>query len=63
MSDTEYHPSNLSFHVGANTLNLLLYELFMFFHVLEILRFDRAIIFSPILKSNLLVNLIIKRGA
>ena len=37
MSDTEYDPSgnsNLSFHVGVDILNLLLlYELFMFFHV------------------------------
>ena len=37
MSDTEYEPtdnSNSSFHVGADILNLLLlYELFMFFHV------------------------------
>ena len=35
MSDTEYDPSDdssLSFHVGADILNLLLlYELFMFF--------------------------------
>ena len=37
MSDTEYDRSgnsNLSFHVGADILNLLLlYEFFMFFHV------------------------------
>ena len=37
MSDTEYDPfgnSSLSFHVGADILNLLLlYKLFMFFHV------------------------------
>ena len=39
---------------------LLLYELFMFFYVLEILRFDKAIFFSPLLQSNLLVSLIIK---
>ena len=36
-SDTEYDPSgnsNVSFHVGTHILNsLLLYELFMFFHV------------------------------
>ena len=39
---------------------LLLYELFMFFYVLEILRFDKAIFFSPLLQSNLLVSLTIK---
>ena len=37
MSDTEYDPpgnSKLSFHVVADIMNLLLlYELFMFFHV------------------------------
>ena len=37
ISDKEYDlsvNSNLRFHVGADTLNLLLlYELFMFFHV------------------------------
>ena len=37
MSDIEYDPlgnSNSSLHVGAGILNLLLlYELFMFFHV------------------------------
>ena len=37
MSDAEYDSSgnsNLLFHFGADTLNLLLqYELFMFFHV------------------------------
>ena len=37
MSDTEYEPSgnlNLSFHVGADILNLLLlHEFFKFFHV------------------------------
>ena len=32
----------------------------MFFYVLEILRFDKAIFFSPLLQSNLLVSLIIK---
>ena len=37
MSETEYEPSgnsNLSFHAGADILNLLLlYDIFMFFHV------------------------------
>ena len=37
LNDTEYDPSgnsNLSFHIGADILNLLLsYVLFMFFHV------------------------------
>ena len=37
MSNTEYDPSgssNLSFHVGADILNLLLlYEFFMFFQL------------------------------
>ena len=36
MSDVEYHPSgnsDSSFQVGADILNLLLYEFFMFFHV------------------------------
>ena len=37
LSDTEYYPSgnsNLSFHIGADILDLLLlYELLLFFHV------------------------------
>ena len=59
--DTEHDPSgnsNLSFHVGADNLNLLLlYKLFMFFYVQWILRFDKAIIFSPFLIANLSVGL------
>ena len=46
MSDIKYDPSgnlNSSLHVGADILNLLLfYKLFMFFHVLQILRLDKA---------------------
>ena len=46
ISDTQYHPlcnSNFLFHVGADNLNLLfLYDLFIFFHVCLMLRFDKA---------------------
>ena len=55
MSDTEYDPSgnsNLSFHVGADILNLLLsYKIFMFFHMQQILRFDKAAFFSPLVQK------------
>ena len=46
ISDTQYHPSCNSkflFHVGADNLNLLfLYDLFIFFHICLMLRFDKA---------------------
>ena len=68
MSDTEYGPSGnstLSFHVIGDILNLvLLYKLLMFFHASQILRFDRANFFSPLLKCNLSLSLSIKaRGS
>ena len=44
--DTEYNPSgnsNLSFHVGAETLSLLfLRTYFFFFHIKSMLNFDKA---------------------
>ena len=53
--------SSLSFHVGADILNLLLlFELFMFFHVLQVLRFHKTMLFSPLRKFILSVRLSIK---
>ena len=63
MSNTEYDPSgnsNLSFHVGADILNLLLlYKLYVFPRVINA-KTDKATIFSSILRSNLLVSFNIK---
>ena len=46
MSDTEYDPSvnsNYSSYAGADIFNLLfLYDIFIFFHVYLMLRFDKA---------------------
>ena len=39
---------------------LLLHELFMFFHVWEILSFDKVMLFSPLPKCYFSVSLIIK---
>ena len=55
ISDTQYHPSCNSkflFHVGADNLNLLfLYDLFIFFHVCLMLRFDKATYLSLLFMS------------
>ena len=60
IANPEYDPSfnsSLSFHVRDDILDLLLLcEVFMFFYVL-ILRFDKAILFSTLHKSNLSVRL------
>ena len=60
ISDTKYDPSgysNFLFHVGANILNLFLHDSFIFFHVQQMLRFDKGTYLSSLFESILSARL------
>ena len=60
ISDKKNDPSgysNFLFHVGANILNLFLHDSFIFFHVQQMLRFDKGTYLSPLFGSILSARL------